>query len=62
MNKKGLKLLTYLSKELGLSARSIALSLRRQQELGGPLPMVLFELGFISVYELDTLMEWTWTP
>jgi len=54
------QLILFLQKELGLSDPSINLGLRRQEELGGPLPMILYELGLINVAQVNLLYEWTW--
>jgi Protein of unknown function (DUF2949) len=53
-------LVEFLTRELGLSPRSIAMARRRQEEVVGPLPMILFELGLISLPELEYVLEWTW--
>ncbi|WP_218079902.1 DUF2949 domain-containing protein [Anthocerotibacter panamensis] len=61
MNQQGIRLVRFLKYELGLSSRSIALGLRRQRQSHGPLPMVLYQLGFIDLVQLDYLYEWTWS-
>jgi len=55
------QLIQFLQKELGLSLPAIHLGLRRQQEQGGPLPIILYQLGLIDVVQVNRLYEWTWT-
>ncbi len=51
-------LLNYLQEELALSKESLDLALRRWEQSRGPLPIILWQYGLITLAELDQLYDW----
>lgn len=51
-------LLSYLKQELALSEDSIDLAMRQWQHSKGPLPIILWQYGLISLAQLDQLYDW----
>jgi DNA-binding transcriptional MerR regulator len=52
------QLIRFLQQELGVSLDSIALALRQQEFSLGSLPMILWQLGLISLNQLDSTFTW----
>jgi hypothetical protein len=52
------QLLRYLQEEMAISAASIAIALRHREQDPGPLPMILWKYGFISLQQLDQIYDW----
>jgi Protein of unknown function (DUF2949) len=48
----------FLQEELHLSASSIAIALRRVEQDPGPLPMILWEYGLVSLEQLERIFDW----
>jgi Protein of unknown function (DUF2949) len=42
-----------------VSDRQLALAKKFQKIKQGPLPILLWQLSFITLYQLGTLMDWT---
>jgi hypothetical protein len=51
-------LVRFLLKELAISQESIDLALRRREQDPGPLPMVLWQYGLISLEQLEQIYDW----
>ena len=51
-------LLEYLSNHLNLSDSAIKLGLKQSELEQAPLPIVLWNLGLISVKQYDSLIQW----
>jgi hypothetical protein len=52
------RLIQFLRDELCLSNASIALALKHSQLDPGPLPMVLWRYGLITLEQLDRIYDW----
>lgn len=53
------KLIRFLEEDLLISPSSIALALRHAQQDRGPLSMVLWRYGFVSLEQLNQIFDWT---
>ena len=52
------QLINFLQKDLGISWDSITVALRQQEKSLGSLPMILWQLGLISLNQLDSTFTW----
>lgn len=52
------QLIQFLEQELALSAPSIAIALRHVQQDPGPLPMILWQYGFVNLEQLERIFDW----
>lgn len=52
------QLISFLQKELDISATSIAIALRHSEQDPGPLPMILWQYGLVSLDELEQIFDW----
>lgn len=52
------QLIDFLQEELSLSATSIAVALRHSEQDPGPLPMILWQYGLVSIEELEQIFDW----
>jgi hypothetical protein len=52
------KFIRFLKEDLDLSADSIAIALRRRDADVGPLPMILWKYGFVTLEQLDRIYDW----
>ena len=52
------KFLHFLQKELALSSDSIAIAQRSLKQNPGPLPMILWQYGLVTLEELDRIYDW----
>jgi Protein of unknown function (DUF2949) len=52
------KLLNYLQEELAVSDASIAIALRHCEQDPGPLPIILWKYGLITLKQLDQIYDW----
>ena len=50
--------LRFLREELALSHDSIAIAQRSMEQTQGPLPMLLWQYGLITLKELDRIYDW----
>ncbi|MFO8041344.1 MAG: DUF2949 domain-containing protein [Sodalinema sp.] len=50
--------INFLQEELSLSPDSIAIALRRRDTDAGPLPMILWKYGFVTLDELSQIYDW----
>ncbi len=57
-NRNTTQLITFLQEELDLSATSIAMALRHSEQDPGPLPMILWQYGLVSLEELEQIFDW----
>ncbi|WP_159783272.1 DUF2949 domain-containing protein [Sodalinema gerasimenkoae] len=48
----------FLQEDLALSPDSIAIALRRRDTDSGPLPMILWKYGFVTLDELSQIYDW----
>jgi hypothetical protein len=52
------QLIDFLQEELSISATSIAVALRHSEQDPGPLPMILWQYGLVSIEELEQIFDW----
>jgi Protein of unknown function (DUF2949) len=52
------QLVNFLQSELAISPPSIAMALRYSQQERGPLPMILWRYGFVSLDQLNQILDW----
>lgn len=52
------QLIDFLQHELAISATSIAMALRHREQDPGPLPMILWQYGFVSLEQLEQIFDW----
>jgi hypothetical protein len=67
LTKKGEKLMApatytrfirFLQEDLAISASAIAVALRHREQDPGPLPMILWQYGLITLEQLDQIYDW----
>lgn len=52
------QLINFLHEQLAISAASISMALRQCDRLLGPLPMILWQYGLVSLKQLDEIFDW----
>lgn len=52
------KLVQFLRDELGLPDAAIALAQRHCEQDPGPMPMVLWQYGLVTMEQLDQIYDW----
>lgn len=57
-NRSNTQLIDFLQQELALSATSIAIALRHCEQDPGPLPMILWQYGLVSIEQLEQIFDW----
>lgn len=57
-NCSDIQLINFLKEEMDISATSIAIALRHSQQDPGPLPMILWQYGLVSLEELEKIFDW----
>ena len=48
----------FLQEDLAIEAASIAVALRHREQDPGPLPMILWQYGLITLEQLDQIYDW----
>ena len=52
------QLISFLQEELDISSNSIDMALRHSEQDPGPLPMILWQYGLVSLEELEQIFDW----
>ena len=52
------KLIDFLQDQLALSQGAIAMAVRLGEQNPGPLPMILWQYGLISLEQLNQIFDW----
>ncbi|MEB3212708.1 MAG: DUF2949 domain-containing protein [Leptolyngbyaceae bacterium] len=52
------RLIQFLQDELAISPSSIDVALRQSQSDPGPLPMILWKYGLITLEQLNQIFDW----
>lgn len=52
------RLIRFLQEELAISASSIAIAVRHSEQDPGPLPMILWQYGLVTLEQLDRIYDW----
>ncbi|MEH1975251.1 MAG: DUF2949 domain-containing protein [Nostoc sp.] len=55
---RDIRLLNFLHNELELSNADIAVALRHCELENGPLPMLLWQYGFVDLEQLGKIFDW----
>ncbi len=51
-------LIDFLQEELALSAAAISVARKHSEASCGPLPMILWKFGMISLHQLQQIFDW----
>ncbi len=52
------KLIQFLKDELGLSPDSLEIAKKASEQNQGPIPMVLWQYGLVTIEELERIYDW----
>ncbi|UBF28264.1 DUF2949 domain-containing protein [Kovacikia minuta CCNUW1] len=52
------RFIRFLQEDLALSSSSIAIALRHLEQDPGPLPMILWQYGLITIEQLEQIYDW----
>ena len=52
------KFIRFLQEDLSISAASIAMAIRQREQDPGPLLMILWQYGLITLEQLDQIYDW----
>ncbi|MEB3336547.1 MAG: DUF2949 domain-containing protein [Leptolyngbyaceae bacterium] len=52
------RFIRFLQEDLAISASSIDIALRHRAQDPGPLPMILWQYGLITLEQLDQIFDW----
>lgn len=52
------RLIQFLQDELAISSSSIEVALKQSEHDPGPLPMILWKYGLITLEQLDRIFDW----
>ena len=52
------KFIRFLQEELAISKDSIAMAQRHREQYPGPLPMILWQYGLVTLKQLDQIYDW----
>jgi Protein of unknown function (DUF2949) len=52
------RFIRFLQEDLALSSASISIALRYREKDPGPLPMILWQYGLVTLEQLDRIFDW----
>jgi Protein of unknown function (DUF2949) len=52
------KLIQFLQEDLAISASSMSVALKQVEQNPGPLPMILWQYGLVTIEQLDRIYDW----
>jgi hypothetical protein len=52
------RLIRFLQDDLAISTASLAVALRHREQDPGPLPMILWQYGLITLEQLEQIYDW----
>lgn len=52
------QLIHFLQRDLALSEAAIAIALKHSEATTGPLPMILWQYGLVSLEQLSRIFDW----
>nr|WP_290221621.1 DUF2949 domain-containing protein [Trichocoleus desertorum] len=52
------RFIRFLQEDLSISAASIAIALRHREQDPGPLPMILWQYGLVTLEQLNCIFDW----
>jgi Protein of unknown function (DUF2949) len=53
-----MQFLQFLQEDLSISAASIDMATRHREQDPGPLPMILWQYGLVTLEQLDRIYDW----
>ncbi|MBD2101234.1 DUF2949 domain-containing protein [Leptolyngbya sp. FACHB-261] len=57
-NRSATSLVSFLQEDLAISSPDVNMALRLQAQNSGPLPMILWQYGLVSIEQLDQIFDW----
>lgn len=58
LTRSNTQLIDFLQGELAISSKAIAIALRHCEQDPGPLPMILWQYGLVSLEQLEKIFDW----
>jgi len=52
------RLIRFLQDDLAISTASLAVALRHREQDPGPLPMILWQYGLVTLEQLEKIYDW----
>jgi hypothetical protein len=52
------RFMRFLQEDLSISTASIAIALRHREQDPGPLPMILWQYGLVTLEQLERIFDW----
>lgn len=52
------RFINFLQEDLAISAASLSVALRHREQDPGPLPMILWQYGLITMEQLEQIYDW----
>lgn len=52
------RFIRFLQEDLAVSASGIKIALRHRENDPGPLPMILWQYGLVTIEQLDKIYDW----
>jgi Protein of unknown function (DUF2949) len=52
------KLIHFLQEDLAISSSSMSIALKQVDRNPGPLPMILWQYGLVTIEQLDRIYDW----
>jgi Protein of unknown function (DUF2949) len=52
------KLINFLQEDLAISSSSMSIALKQVEQNPGPLPMILWQYGLVTIEQLDRIYDW----
>ena len=52
------KLIRFLQEDLAISTSAVAMALKKIEQNPGPLPMILWQYGLVTIEQLDRIYDW----
>ncbi|MFM2303915.1 MAG: hypothetical protein RLZZ135_1325 [Cyanobacteriota bacterium] len=52
------KLVSFLQDDLAISSASLAIVLKQAEHNPGPLPMILWQYGLVTIEQLELIYDW----
>lgn len=52
------KLINFLQEDLAISPSSVSIGLKQIEHNPGPLPMILWQYGLVTIEQLDRIYDW----
>jgi hypothetical protein len=53
-----IRLINFLQEDLAISPSSVSIGLKQIEHNPGPLPMILWQYGLVTIEQLDRIYDW----